>query len=345
MAMDRTPWFVGNGAQHSPEVARLLAYAGTSGAEGIVGVTDMRVHAQSVPGASVRVLPGAALLLNRYAGGGQQSYVARNATQTSVDITATGSGGGRTDLIVARVLDPQYEGQPPVDPTDFDYARVEVVQGVPTGTVTAAQLNLGYPAIALAKVTLPASTATVSQSMITDLREIANPRVKELVFPRATVTGDAGLVLNSRAAFPAGEWFPNHGGQDNTGAYHADVPEWATRMQIRMEWLGVRYFPNAGYGQYWVSYGPSAGIPSPPTSTQALQWDASGSNNTQRTNWVLHEERAIPAAWRGTRIPFFGRANKTSPNTAAYNGVVDLTSLSGMVFSVRFLEVADSVVA
>lgn len=345
MTMDRTPWFVGGGAQHSPEVARLMSYAGTSGAEGVVGVAGMRVHAQAVPSTSVRVLTGAALILNRYAGGGEQTYVARNATQTSVNITATGSGGGRTDLVIARVLDPQYEGQPPADPTDFDYARIAVIQGVPSGTTLATQLNLGYPAIALAKITLPANTATVTQVMITDLRNVAAPRERSLVFPRPAVTGDAGLVLNSRAAFPAGEWFPNHGGQDNTGAYHADVPEWATRMQIRMEWLGIRYFPKAGYGYYWVSYGPSAGTAMPPANTQAFRWDASGSEQTQRTNWILHDERYISPEWRGTRMPFVARANKNSPNTAAYNGVVDLTPSSGMVFSVRFLEVADSVIA
>lgn len=345
MAIDPTPWMVGGGASHSVEVARLLAYASTSGAEGIVEPASLRVQAQATAGPSVRVAPGAALIRNRYAGGAQQTYVLRNATQTTVPVTATGSAGGRTDLVIARVIDPQHEGQTPPDPDDFDYSRLEVIQGVPSGTRSAADLGLTYPAIALAKITIPASTATITGAMITDLREVAIPRVLEKVFPRPTVTQDSGLVLNSRAAFPAGEWFPNAGGQENNGAYYADIPSWATRMQIRMEWLGVRYFPNAGHGLCWVTYGPGGGGASPTLYTQSFQWDASGSNQTQRNNWVVHDEVPIPVALRGTRTAFVGRANKTSPNNSSYNGVVDLNSTSGMVFSVRFLEVADSVTA
>lgn len=345
MALDKTPWAIGGGASHSVEVARLLAYASTSGAEGIVEPASLRVQAQATPGPSVRVAPGAALLRSRYAGAAQQTYVLRNASQTTVAVAATGSAGGRTDLVVVRVLDPQYEGQAPADPDAFDYSRLEIIQGVPAGTSGVASLGLSYPAIALARITVPANTGTITSAMITDLREVAIPRVVEKVFPRPTVTQDSGLVLNSRAAFPAGEWFPNAGGQENNGAYHADIPEWATRMQIRMEWLGVRYFPNAGYGLCWVSYGPGGGGVTPTMYTQSFQWDASGSSQTQRNNWVVHDEVPIPASLRGTRTAFVGRANKTSPNNASYNGVVDLNATSGMVFSVRFLEVADSVTA
>lgn len=345
MALDLTPWMIGGGAVHSVEVARLLAYASTSGAEGVVEPASLAVKAQSTPNGTVSVRPGAALILNRYAGGTQQTYVLRNPSSTSVTIPATGSTGGRTDAIIARVLDPQYEGAAPADPVTFNYARLERIASVPGNLTDIKQLGLTYPAILLAKITIPASTGTITSGMITDLREVALPRTKELVFPRPAVVGDAGLVLNSRDAHPRGEWFPNFGGQDGNGAYYVDVPPWATRMQIRMEWLGVRYFPSAGYGLCWVTYGPGAGSTNPTYSTQAFQWDASGSSQTQRQNWVVHDERYIPAEMRGTRTAFIGRANKTSPNTSAYNGVVDLTSTSGMVFSVKFMEQADNEIA
>ena len=86
MALDSTPWFVGGGAQHSPEVARSLAYASTNGAEGTCGISDLRVQAQSVPNGSVQVIPGAALLLNRYTGGVGQTYALRNATGTDIKV-------------------------------------------------------------------------------------------------------------------------------------------------------------------------------------------------------------------------------------------------------------------
>ena len=61
MSFDSVPWFVGGGALHSPEVARLLAHAATSGAAGVVTPADLAVSALPVPGASVRVAVGGAL--------------------------------------------------------------------------------------------------------------------------------------------------------------------------------------------------------------------------------------------------------------------------------------------
>lgn len=344
MAFELVPWAV-NGAEVTADMARLFAYASTGSAEGVVEPTSLRVQALATPGTSVRIFPGAGIIRSKYPGVAQQSYVLRNKAETLVPITATGSSGARSDLLVARIVDPQFEGQAPEDPDKFQYSRPEVIEGVPSNTLSAKQLNLKYPAIALARIDIPASTGTITNAMITDLREVAIPRTRERVFPRPAVMGDGGLVLNSRDAHPRGEWFPNYGGQDNNGAYYVDVPEWATRMQIRMEWLAVRYNPNAGYGYCWVTYGPGSGSTSPQYSTQAFQWDASQSNQTQRQNWVVHDERYVPPEMRGTRTAFVGRANKTSPNNASYNGTVELTPTSGMVFSVKFMEQADNEIA
>lgn len=236
MAMDNTPWFVGaDGAQHSAEVARALAFAGTRGSEGIIGVSDLKVQAEAVPTTTVRALTGAGLVLNRYPGGSLQTYILRNPSQTSVAITATGSGGGRTDLVVARVLDPQYEGNPPADPITFQYARIAVIQGVPSGTTTARELNLGYPAIALAKVTLPASTATITNAMITDLRRVANPRRERAmvtIFPSVTATMPTG----SYASWPIAL-------AQRPLVY---VPEWATRLDIIGLISGAKYVKGDG---------------------------------------------------------------------------------------------------
>jgi hypothetical protein len=235
MAFDPTPWFVGGGAQHSPEVARALAYAGTRGSEGIAGIGDLKVSAQSVPNGTVAVAPGGALLLNRYPGGTGQSYSLRNATTTNVTVTPTGSGGGRTDLVIARVLDPQYEGAAPSDPTNFQYAYPAIIQGVPSGTLTAKELNLGYPAVALAKITLPASTGTVTSGMITDLRRVAQPRrdrAMVTVFPSATVT----LPTGAYSSWPI----------DPAQRPNVLVPSWATRVDIVAHLSGVKFVQSAG---------------------------------------------------------------------------------------------------
>lgn len=230
MALDNTPWFVGGGAEHSPEVARSLAYAATNGAEGIAGISDLKVQAQAVPNGTVRVITGGALLLNRYAGGSGQTYALRNATATDVTVTPTGSGGGRTDLVVARVLDPQYEGAPPSDPLTFQYSRIAIIQGVPAATMTAKELNLGYPAIALAKITLPASTGTVTAAMITDLRRVAQPRRE-----RAMLT----IFPSTNVAMPTAGYasWPITSAQRPVVA----VPDWATRVDIVAHVSGVKF--------------------------------------------------------------------------------------------------------
>src|SRR5699024_922068 len=177
-----TPWAVGGGAQHEVEVARQQTHDSTGGAEGISLPGDLKVRPLATPGTKVRVAPGGALLLNRYPGGAGQTYAVRNDAEVEVSVTATGSSGGRSDLVVARVLDPQYEGQPPADPDEFDYSMVEIVEGVSSSATSAEDAGLNYPAVALARIDLPASTGTVEADHLTDLREMARPRSKRFLF-------------------------------------------------------------------------------------------------------------------------------------------------------------------
>lgn len=94
-----------------------------------------------------------------------------------VAIAATGSAGGRSDLIVAQVEDPNMAGEPwqtPTNPAVGPYIFTRVIPNVPAGTTSLRPLGYsGRSAIVLARVDLPASTGTVTASMITDLRELA----------------------------------------------------------------------------------------------------------------------------------------------------------------------------
>lgn len=286
MAFDSTPWFVGGGAQHSPEVARALAYAGTRGAEGVAGVTDLKVQAQGTPNNTVRVIPGGGLLLNRYPGGSGQTYSVRNATATDVPITATGSAGGRTDLIIARVVDPQYEGQPPVDPTNFEYARPAVIQGVPAGIKSVKELGLSYPAITLAKVTLPASTGTVTAGMITDLRRVAQPRRERAmvtIFPTATVA----IPTTGYAAWPI------NAAQRPT----VSVPDWATRVDIVAHVTGLKYTKGSTAADTVAGTRTGFGS-SDPAENGILIQDAEDSGGRFGYTWV--GTHTVSAAMRGT---------------------------------------------
>lgn len=335
MALDPKPYFIGiPGVEHSGEVVRQSLYDSTTGAEGISAPEAFRVKA-SVPASKfVQVDPGGALLRNRYAGGSGQSYSGRNASQTAVEITPTGSGGGRTDLIILRILDPQYEGQMPTDVNAFQYTRLAVIQGVSDTVKTAAELNLGYPAIALARVKLPLNTATVQAGHITDLRKLAQPQEHTEIVARPTVTSDpaAGMLLTSTHV--DGEWFPNAGGDQRI-----DVPEWATRMQIEAEWIGVLYGPEqaTGWGDYWVDYGPvgAAGVQKLENSTHKFRWDAP-KGDYNRANWKVAQDVPVPANMRGkSGMQFIMKARRDGGTITC-----KMDHRSGIIFKVRFMQVA-----
>ncbi|MFJ2518647.1 hypothetical protein ACIOWF_06715 [Cellulosimicrobium cellulans] len=313
MAWDSTPWFVGGGAQHSPEVARLLAYAASGGAEGVVEPGDLKVSPLAVPGAGVRVLPGGVLLRNTYPGGSLQSYVGRLPVQDTPAITATGSSGGRSDLVVARVLDPQYEGGAPSDPTDFEYMRTAVVQGVPAGTRDVAGLALGYPAVPLARIDLPASTGTVTAGMITDLRKVARPRSQRVV--RALNNADVHtLTAAALVQWPIG------------AAWQIDVPAWATHAVISA--FATQVDP------IWSSTATNGWLTVRLGSVQAdgTVWEVRSAQDVTMTVGV-GDEVEIPAGVRGTTVQAATWANRNSGN-----GSLRWNAGSSLILDVEFQE-------
>lgn len=294
---DPTPWAVEGGAQHTAAIGRVLAYAASSGAEGIVTPEALRVRPLAVPGTSVRVAPGACLMVNRYPGGAWQTYVGRNPIEHAVAIAPTGSGGGRTDLVVARVMDPQYQGQAPANPLTFEYMRTEVIQGVPAGTTSARDLNLNYPAVTLARVTLPPSTGTVQAAHITDLRRVANPRIERRLF-----THNLEGATVHQLTHATGQYWPDF----PEAIWEVDVPEWATHAQIVAGWQSVRLGKSTASGTIWARIGRPGDWGQGNVRTQDTKWDADASgapDDELREFWQAADEIAIPAAMRGTRQP------------------------------------------
>jgi hypothetical protein len=292
MSWDSVPWFVGGGAQHSPEVARLLAYAATSGAEGIVNVADLKVQPLAVPGGSVRVLPGAALIRNRAAGGDSQTYVARNPVEDVVAVAPTGSGLGRSDLIVAQIEDPYMAGEPwqdPADPTVGPYVFTRVIPNVPAGT-TRLQDVPGYSgrsAVALARIDIPASTGTITSAMIKDVRRVANPRTRRqmvTIYPTGKI-GDGTAQTMPTAGYSS---WPITADQRPT----LDVPEWATKLDVVAHYSGV-HFTMSGTAD--TVAGIRTGLGSNAADNGILIADTTG-----RGHYTLVGSHAISAAQRGT---------------------------------------------
>lgn len=334
MAMERVPYLVGGGFEHSAEVMRAMLAAATSGAEGIVNAGDFKVQPLAVPGTSVRVAPGNALIRNSYGGGQAQTYACRAGSQTEVPIEATGSAGSRTDLIVARIDDPTYQGGS-FDPLTFEAARFEVIKGVPASTKTVAGLGLTYPAIALARVTLPASTGTVTSAMITDLRSLAQPRKERHLYVYNLVQGDGTHRLSNMRDI--GDWWPN---PKTVTGWYIDVPEWAQRVRILGQAGGVMV-PRAGgnaWGRLWARIGSiydERGV-----DTQETSWDLSGGGPTNaREAWIAGADRAVPSNIRGEQGMYVGLRGRviSYDNTAS---LPFLDSLSVVSVDVEFYETA-----
>ncbi|MCG7284955.1 hypothetical protein MHY85_03080 [Cellulomonas sp. ACRRI] len=191
-------WLI-DGVDVPAAVGRNLAYVAIGGAPGVVEPGGFKVQPLAVPGGAVRVMPGAASVLNRYPGGGQQSYALYDQVQREVPVPATGSSGSRTDMVIARVYDPEFQTVPA---DKAPGAVFEVLQSVPASAIASPAAaraycaGLAYPAEPLAGITQPPSNATVTTGMITSLRELARPRSKRsLLASQVTVAQDLSSTV------------------------------------------------------------------------------------------------------------------------------------------------------
>lgn len=320
--LEPVPWFV-EGAEHKSAVARMLAFSATNGSNGITLPGDFEVRALNVPGPAVQIYPGGATLLNQYPGVEQQSYIVRNITATQFEIPATGSSPaeGETNYVIVKIEDPNFGGAVPDSTAKGPYVFFDIVPNVD---------NLQYPHVVLAAIRQPASTGTIEQEMIEDLREMANPREKTARITASSAASDNGLALN--ASGDGGEWFPN----TNNGQTFK-VPSWATRAQITAYWTGVKYLANTNpFGQFWVEYGPYTDTSDREYSTDRFDFDSEAASNNTRTNWIAGDEVPIPASIRGTNQIFAMKARYWGGSDGA-----TLDQHSGIILDVRFMETAD----
>lgn len=304
MAWDSVPWMVGGGAQHSPEVGRVLAYAAFNGNEGIIGSGDLKVSALSTPAGSVNIAPGACSVLSRASGAKYQAYAGRLQSQDTLVVPGTG-GTVRSDLIVARVEDPFVSGEPysnPSDPTVGPYIFSRVISNVPKTTTNVLQLGKNYSAVALARIDWPANTSVVQQGMIVDLRNIANPRRQRQLY-NYNGTLAANPADNLTAASPTGKQWPAAG-----GAFSVDVPTWATQAFVIVSWGQVQANGNAT-GNLWFTLGTVA--------ADAIKYDNVNLAGSVRQSFTASDVLAIPSALRGTTqtLKLMGSRDNTAGQT------------------------------
>lgn len=227
MALDPVPAWIGGGAEHAPEVARLLNYVASNGTQGIITPGDFKVTALTVPGASVNVAPGAAIALNKASGGAAQSYISRNTATDTVGISANAGGTTRYDMVVLRIEDPFASGEPWLDPTDPTVGPYNFLRVISNVASTATELPTGQTGIPLARIAVPASTSTITNGMITDLRYLAQQKQEtQVYFNSATTNQDVGPEAVFGAYWP---WFHPT----------VKIPSWATHAVIVATMSGI----------------------------------------------------------------------------------------------------------
>ncbi|GAA1353517.1 hypothetical protein [Streptomyces beijiangensis] len=272
MALIQPPMMV-NGGTHPARVMRMMIRDMSRGSQGVTEGNDLKVSQLPTPGAGVRVGDGSGVI--RGAAWGQGSYTQYNVGDATVPIASTGASA-RSDLVCLRVEDPEYEGNR--DPATQDIGYFHVISGV---SATATTPTAGLTAIPLARIDIPANTATITTAMIKDLRQIANPRRD-----RAMATSFPGAI--SRLVYQDNKWHA----WPVAATWNIPIPSWAVNAKLITTISGLRMDAADVYAHMQTVFGTVQG--------QDTYIDDDQGNNIRRTTVILADNMSIPAAMRGT---------------------------------------------
>lgn len=308
MTMENIPWALLGGIT-SASLARMVAYQATGGEEGVAGIGDFVVTQTTVASGNVVVGSGGAVMVNRYPGVKNESYMCRAGDPTNVAVPPNATGSSRTDMLICRIDDwnaPGGQAVPGSLPTDtVPAAKFQVITGVSSSAKKAKDLGLNYPAIALARITVPAGTSAITQAMITDLREKAVPRRKRDLRATAQLAGRDNSLVTTTAV---GEQFPND------GLWTVEVPEWATRVRFVANWGSLQLAPGTNYSLLYVVFGWGTAFQ---FSSEASAVDnAISGTSYSRVEGLVVGDLAVPAAARGASISVMMRGRKMDGTVA-----------------------------
>jgi hypothetical protein len=296
VSFDPVPIAIGNGAVLQDDVFRVFANAATRDSEGVVLPGQFKTTALGSPGAAVSIAPGGLVVRNAQKTG--ESYIGRAQTATQVSISPNNGGSTRRDLVLARIIDPDYSpwqpsgtpGAPNTSVPNGPYFEPYVLSGV--GAVTsAAQAGITYSAVALARVDMPAGAQTVQSGYITDLRQLAQPRIG-FAYDVQTVASSQQLLVTDTTAK---DWPLN--------SLQVYVPRWATHAQVGITLLTVGTDGNASdfspactwAGPPW-SAPPGTTTAAAPTTTPVSR--SSRSRCTASSTWWPRRTRSSPSSRR-----------------------------------------------
>lgn len=289
--LKRWPWALNQpGYEYPAEYLRAQHFDATSGGNGVGSPTACKVVAQTAADGTVSILPGGATARSTYAGAEGQSYHMHVFAPIVVEVPQTGSAsGGRNDLLVLRVSDPQYGDYPPGAPrreltaeeaAEYDFWYPHLIQG------TSAGVQLEYPHVKLAHIRRGPNATIVTSDDIRDLRELAVSKQRRFYAARNLNIGQEEGAHTNTSVWPRG------------ATQTVEIPDFATRVVIGAQWGTVLTGPTSStpaYGNVQVALTHPDGTE---IVTQASRWN-SGTVQGQRFNIVLGHFLNIPAKFRG----------------------------------------------
>ncbi|WP_329126011.1 hypothetical protein [Streptomyces sp. NBC_01353] len=278
-----------NGATHSAQAFRMLVRDLSLGAEGITQGDDLKVTQLDTPGGGVQISDGSGIVRGRVSAF-QGSYAVCNVGEDTIDIAATG-GTPRSDLVIIRVEDPEYEGtlDPEVDPVVY----FDVISNVSSSATAIPDGRTGIP---LARIDIPASTATITDAMIVDVRQIANPRRQRQMLPVQSPTS-ASNDLGASTTFAYWTTVPG---------WSVAIPDWASKAIVDVRVSSLRLTTNNFYGAFRATFGASLTL-------QSVTIDDNQGTGVRRVPTEAADTLTIPSAYRGT-------SQVLRPQAAGYSG-------------------------
>ncbi|MFB6665961.1 hypothetical protein [Streptomyces parvus] len=281
-----------DGATHSAEQFRAMVQDLARGAEGITEGTDLKVTQLGTPGTSVQVASGSGVVRGRV-NAFQGSYAVRNQGSDTVPIASTG-GSPRSDMVILRVEDPQYEGalNPEVDNINY----FQVISNVSSSATAIPDGRTGIP---LARIDIPASTSTITNAMIKDIRKVANPRRETRQITQSPASQSTAITGSSSVY----SYFSTAAG------WTIAIPSWATTARIRLDIAGMRITTGNLYGAVRATLGAS-------TTLQLTVIDDNQGAVVRRLSTLIADTITITDAYRGTSQLLRAQAAGGSGNAA-----------------------------
>ncbi|MFI1830702.1 hypothetical protein ACH41E_30335 [Streptomyces sp. NPDC020412] len=295
------------GDKPTARATRLMIRDLARGRQGIAEAGDLKVRPLETSGPGVRIGDGSALIHGVRPW--QGAYTQSNIGDTPLDVPPTGPFA-RTDLVVLRIEDPEFEGER--DPRRQDVGYFHLVHDADADTATVPR---GMTALPLARLTLPRNTAAITGEMITDLRQLANPRTARIL--RTVHPEDPDEVPGRH-----GEWarWPAD------AAWDLDIPAWATRATLVITLSGLRAEAGSIHAQLRTRLGERVSKPT--------VFDDDGTT-TRRSSATLADTLAIPPTYRGTRQQLTVQVNQ---NDSYGDGELSVTNGTTLVADIEFTE-------